>query len=68
MVPSGFMSSGHLSSVPLIKTHSRVRYLLDFDLKIRSGQVCGPSYFETALVIEWPLSGFDNIKGLLFII
>ena len=26
--------------VPLIKMHCRVRYLFDFDLKIRSGQVC----------------------------
>ena len=28
--------------VPLIKMHYRVRYSLDFDLKIRSGQVCMP--------------------------
>ena len=27
--------------VPLIKMHCRVRFLLNFDLKIRSGQVCG---------------------------
>jgi hypothetical protein len=27
--------------VPLIKMHCRVRYLFDFDLKIRSGQVWG---------------------------
>ena len=26
--------------VPLIEMHCRVRYLFDFDLKIRSGQVC----------------------------
>ena len=26
--------------VPLIKMHCRVHYLFDFDLKIRSGQVC----------------------------
>ena len=29
--------------VPLIKMHCMVRYLFDFDLKIRSGQVC-PTY------------------------
>jgi hypothetical protein len=27
-------------TVPLIKMHCRVRYLFDFDPKIRSGQVC----------------------------
>ena len=33
--------------VPLIKMHCRVCYLLDFDLKIRSDQVC---------IIQWDLS------------
>ena len=46
--------------VPLIKTQCRVRYLLDFDLKIRSGQVCN----TMAKVVLWSslyFSAWDQV-------
>ena len=41
-----YLENFHFSNqrVPLIKMHCRVRYLLDFDLKIRSGQGCAFDY------------------------
>jgi hypothetical protein len=41
-LPSGFYFKLHFWNqwLPLIKMHCAVRYLFDFDLKIRSGQVC----------------------------
>ena len=46
--------------VPLIKMHCRVRYLLDFDLKIRSGQV----WFKRWSFAKLSLLFFLLIKSL----
>ena len=59
--PSEYFQQLHFWNqwVPLMKMQCRVRYLLDFDLKIRSGQVCREKYtknpFETRNYLNCPL-------------